>query len=163
MTSGASYLLSIVAAIVPLTIALVVTWALYVYAGIGTPRNFYDLLRSTENLQDTTRYSRVNSGSRTREASSPRWQGTPEDPLNLLIVGASPTQHAVLPEQADALERDLNINVYNVARTNVQFFRFFDEIRMLSTLTDIDIIVLEYRLGFASDHRIVYNYNMEPG
>lgn len=152
-----SYLLSIVAALIPLLIALAVTWGLYEFAGVGVPRNFYDLIRSNAGVVEESNTG-VGSKVASLEEYSPRWKGTEEDPINLLFLGTSPSMHAVIPEEANKLEQDLHVNVYNAARTNFQFYRFVDELKILLTLTDIDVLVLEYSVAMSSDHRLAYKY-----
>lgn len=155
MKRDVTYVLSIGAAIIPLGVALVCTWVLYEFAGIGVPRDFYDLIRSEESLYNET-YRRNGSTGQPRAVYAPRWVGKEDEPLNMLLIGTSPSMHAVLPGEADKLEDELHVEFYNVARSSFLLYRYYGELRILSSLIDIDIVLLEYSLLASSDYHFTY-------
>jgi len=154
------YAASIVAAVIPLAIALTLTWALYVYAGIGKPRALYDVLRSNENLYQSVIASDKET-SESHDTYEPKWQGTADEPLTVVFIGTSPTMHGVIPTSANEMEEDLNLRVYNMGRSNWHYYNYYDYVKVIDSLADVDIFVMEYNFALTSDHRLAFKYKQD--
>ncbi len=160
-----SSLLVIPLALIPLGIIWSANFLLYTYAGVGSHRNVYDLLRSDEDQMEAILRKVSDNCSESQKLKTPRWVGDADAPSTLVALGSSPTGLALVQAEADSLGKRLHMKLFSLWTHVTPIDRFDDRLRMLLAVSPPDVLLLEVNFTFANDFLIGFREKTEtfPG
>ncbi|MCR9117382.1 MAG: hypothetical protein NXI22_10605 [bacterium] len=145
------YILSIVAAILPLAVFMVAYQAFYTLTGYGSPPVWNESLAPV--VMPPPPEVDVESTDKKEEL---RWRGTEEEPIHMLVIGTSPTSNALRVQDTKKLKTDLGVETTIIARQGFPIDRYFDFVRMLEHQPKFDILLIGYPVAMTCDEHVAF-------
>ena len=155
LSRNRSYPLSLVLAVIPLVVLMLVYRAIYNYTGYGTA--------PVELLEKFTKETDHSGNLTPNEIPVVTWQGTKEERLEMLLLGTSITRRSITNAASLPLSKKSFIDTHIVGINAWPLDRYPDFFKLALNEKAFDILIIEFSPHTGSDEHLVFRADSFKG